>query len=71
MWAVVHEQSVCGEGRYGASETHESTCGEICRVGGLFCWGYGTGWCLALREATGAEGRVLAVAFKKYKHIHI
>ena len=71
MRAVVHEESVCGEERYGAGETQESTCGEICCGGGLFCWGLGTGWCLALREATGAEGRVLAVAFKKHMHIHI
>lgn len=65
MWAIVHEESVCGEGRYRVSEMHESTCGEMCYVGGLFCWRYGPGWCLAL------EGRVLAVAFKKYMHICI
>lgn len=26
VWAVVHEESVCWEWRYGASDMHESTC---------------------------------------------
>lgn len=68
MWGIVYEENVCREDGYGASDM----VGARVEKGSLWglVGGAEHGVCGAVREATGTEGRVLAVVFKG-KNIYI